>query len=431
MLSAFLIALREGVEAALVVGIILVYLSKTGRSHLSRFVWSGVALAGALSLAVAIVLERYKISEDGFEGLLLLIAAAFVISMIVWMNRVARHLRKDIEQKIANYAAKAGSAAGWGIFLFVFLMVVREGVELALILRAVELSSEGIETWIGTIVGLAAAIAVGLFFFKGTLKISLPRFFAATTVILWLVAAQLALTGLHELSEARWLPSSRTEMAVIGPVVRNEIFFFVFIFGAAILLILREWLAASHAKVAEAQGSPGNDAEMRLLAAQHQRQRNWMLAAASACLAVILVLTADFIYARANSAPPSARAIAAAGTANDELRVPLGEVQDGNLHLFTAHLSDGKGGDQSFRFLIIKKPQGWGVALDACRICGAEGYRQDGQNVVCRHCGSAIYVPTIGESGGCNPVGVPFRVDGGEIVVNLSALAKGFTEVPR
>jgi len=423
VLSAFLISLREGVEAALVVGIILVYLAGTGRSHLARFVWAGVALAGALSLAVAIALDRWQISEDGFEGLMLLLAAVFVISMIVWMNRVARHLRKDIEQKIENYAVKAGSAAGWGIFLFVFLMVLREGAELALILRAVELSSEGIQTWIGTIAGLGAAMAVGLFFFKGTLKIPLHRFFAATTVILWLVAAQLALTGLHELSEAQWLPSSKQEMALIGPIVRNEIFFFVFIFGAAVLLILREWLTASHAKTAAAEG---NEAEKRLRAAQQKRQRNWMLAAASACLAVILVLTADFIYARANSVPPSARAVAAGSASHDELRIPLSEVQDQNLHLYTA-----KSGDQSLRFLIIKKPQGWGVALDACRICGAEGYRQDGQNVVCRHCGSAIYVPTIGESGGCNPVGVPFRVDGGEIVVNVSALAKGFEEVPK
>ncbi len=426
MLSAFLIALREGVEAALVVGIILVYLARTGRSHLSRFVWAGVAVAGALSLAVAVALERWQISEDGFEGLMLLLAAVFVITMIIWMNRVARHLRKDIEQKIENYAVRAGSAAGWGIFLFVFLMVVREGAELALILRAVELSSEGIQTWIGTIVGLAAAIAVGVFFFKGTLKIPLHRFFGATTVILWLVTAQLALTGLHELSEAQWLPSSKLEMAMIGPIVRNEIFFFVFIFGAAVLLILREWLTASHAKVAAETAL--NDAEKRLLASQQRRQRNWMIAAASACLAVILVLTADFIYVRANSAPPSARPIAASGAGNDELRVPLSEVQDGNLHLFTAHVVDAKTGDQS---LILKKPQGWGVALDACRICGAEGYRQDGQNVVCRHCGSAIYVPTIGESGGCNPVGVPFRVDGGEIVLNLAALAKGFEEVPK
>jgi high-affinity iron transporter len=422
VLSAFLISLREGVEAALVVGIILVYLARTGRSNLTRFVWAGVALAGALSLAVAVTLERWQINEDGFEGLMLLLAAVFVISMIIWMNRVARHLRKDIEQKIENYAVRAGSAAGWGIFLFVFLMVVREGAELALILRAVELSSEGIQTWVGTIAGIAAAVAVGLFFFKGTLKIPLHRFFAATTIILWLVAAQLALTGLHELSEAQWLPSGKQEMALIGPIVRNEIFFFVFIFGAAVLLILREWLTASHAKTA----ASANDAERRLLAAQQRRQRNWMIAAASACLAVILVLTADFVYARANSAPPSARAIAPSGSSHDELRVPLSEVQDGNLHLFTV-----KAGDQSFRFLVIKKPQGWGVALDACRICGAEGYRQDGQNVICRHCGSAIYVPTIGEAGGCNPVGVPFRVEGSEIVVNVSAITKSWTEVPK
>jgi high-affinity iron transporter len=422
VLSAFLIALREGVEAALVVGIILVYLARTGRSHLAHYVWSGVAVAGALSLAVAIALEHWQISEDGFEGLMLLLAAAFVVSMIIWMNRVARHLRKDIEEKIEHYAVRAGSAAGWGIFLFVFLMVLREGAELALILRAVELSSEGIQTWIGTIVGLGAAIAVGVFFFKGTLKIPLHRFFAATTIILWLVAAQLAITGLHELSEARWLPSSKQEMALVGPIVRNEIFFFVFIFGAAVLLILREWLTASHAKVAAA----ANEAEKRLLAAQQKRQRNWMLAAASACLAVILVLTADFIYVRANSAPPSARAVAAGGVGGDELRVPLSEVQDGNLHLFTAQSSG-----QSFRFLVIKKPNGWGLALDACRICGAEGYRQDGQNVVCRHCGSAIYVPTIGEAGGCNPVGLPFRTEGSDLVVNLSALTKAFTEVPQ
>jgi high-affinity iron transporter len=422
VLSAFLIALREGVEAALVVGIILVYLARTGRSQLSRYVWWGVGLAAALSLSVSIALDHWRINGDGFEGLLLLIAAVFVISMIIWMNRVARHLRKDIEQKIENYAERAGSAAGWGIFLFVFLMVLREGVELAVILRAVELSSEGIQTWIGTIVGLASAIAVGLFFFKGTLKVPLHRFFAATTVILWLVAAQLALTGLHELSEARWLPSSKGEMALIGPIVRNEVFFFVFIFGAAVLLILREWLTASHARMEAA----ANEAEKRLLAAQQRRQRNWMLAAASACLFVILLLTADFIYARANSAPPAALAIAAATADSDELRVPLSEVQDGNLHLYTAN-----SGNQSFRFLIIKKPQGWGVALDACRICGADGYRQDGQNVVCRHCGSAIYVPTIGEAGGCNPVGVPFTEERGALVVHVSALAQGFTEVPK
>jgi high-affinity iron transporter len=420
LLSAFLIALREGVEASLVVGIILVYLAHTARTHLVRFVWYGVAAAAALSLAVAVALDRWRISQDGFEGLMLLVASVFVITMIVWMNRVARHLKKEIEQKVEAYAARAGRAAGWGILLFVFLMVLREGAELALILRAVELSSEGLQTWLGTIMGIAVAVAVGLFFFKGTLRIPLHRFFAATSVILMLVAFQLALTGLHELSEAQWLPSSKGEMAVIGPIVRNELFFFVFIFGAAMLLVLREWLTASHSK-APADGL--NDAEKRLLEAQNRRQRRWMIAAASACLSVILVLTADFIYARASSAPPSARPLTAVG---NELRIPLSEVADSNLHLFTVNV-----GSQSLRFLIIKKPNGYGTALDACRICGPEGYRQDGQNVICRHCGSAIYIPSIGDQGGCNPIGFASHVEGSELVVDLSALSQAAKEIPQ
>jgi high-affinity iron transporter len=420
VLSAFLIALREGVEASLVVGIILVYLSRTGRGHLARFAWYGVAAAAALSLGVAVALERFRISEDGFEGLMLLVASVFVITMIVWMNRVARHLKKEIEAKVEAYAERAGKAAGWGIFLFVFLMVLREGAELALILRAVELSSEGLQTWIGTIAGIGAAVAVGLFFFKGTLRVPLHRFFAVTSAILTLVAFQLALTGLHELSESQWLPSSKQEMALIGPIVRNELFFFVFIFGAAALLVLREWQSASHAKAAnEAAG----EAEKRLLESQNRRQRRWMVAAAGACLVVILVLTADFIYARANSAPPSARMVNAVGNV---VRIPVSEVQDGSLHLYTVNA-----GDQSLRFLIIKKPNGYGTALDACRICGAEGYRQDGQNVICRHCGAAIYVPSIGDQGGCNPIGVPSHADGADLVIDISSLTQAAKEIPQ
>ncbi len=337
MLSALLIALREGVEASLVVGIILVYLSRTSRQHLTRFVWYGVAAAAALSLAVAVALERWRISEDGFEGLMLLIAAIFVVTMIVWMNRVARHLKKDIEAKVEAYAEKAGSAAGWGIFLFVFLMVLRE----------------------------------------------------------MLVAFQLALTGLHELSEARWLASSKTEMAILGPIVRNELFFFVFIFGAAALLVLREWLTSSHDKSAR---ETMNDAEKRLLESQNRRQRRWMIAAATASLTVILVLTADFIYARANSAPPSARAIEAVGNI---VRVPISEVQDGAMHLYTV-----KAENQSLRFMIIK-------------------------NVICRHCASAIYIPSIGDQGGCNPIGVASHVDGGELVIDISSLTQAAKEIPQ
>ncbi len=107
-------------------------------------------------------------------------------------------------------------------------------------------------------------------------------------------------------------------------------------------------------------------------------------------------------------------------------RVPISDVQDGSLYLFTANA-----GGQSLRFMIIKKANGWGVALDACRICGAEGYRQDGQNVICRHCASAIYIPSIGNQGGCNPIGVPSRLDGEDLVIDISSLTQAAKEIPQ
>src|SRR5205823_10640297 len=108
------------------------------------------------------------------------------------------------------------------------------------------------------------------------------------------------------------------------------------------------------------------------------------------------------------------------------VRIPVSEEQDGTMHLFT-----GDAGGQSMRFMVIKKPNGWGVALDACRICGAEGYRQDGQNVICRHCASAIYIPSIGDQGGCNPIGVPAHVEEKNIVIDISALTQASTEIPK
>src|SRR5258708_39572406 len=133
-------------------------------------------------------------------------------------------------------------------------------------------------------------------------------------------------------------------MALIGPSVRNELFFFVFVFGAAMLLSLREWQSASHEKSAkEAAG----EAERRLLESQNRRARRWMMTSTIACLTVILVLTADFIYTRANSGPPVSRAIAAVG---DEGGVSLGGVYGGKLHLFTVGV-----GGEGRRFVIIKK----------------------------------------------------------------------------
>ncbi|MGB9405808.1 MAG: Fe-S-containing protein [Candidatus Acidiferrales bacterium] len=418
MLSALLVALREGVEAALVVGIVLVYLNRTGRRALTAYVWFGVALATGCSVLAAILLQKWQVSEDGFEGLMMLFAAALVVTMIIWMNRIARGLKKEIEQRVEGYAQKTTRAAGFGIALFVFSMVLREGAELVLILRAVELSSEGIQVWIGTGLGILIAIAVGLFFFQGTLRIPLGRFFAVTSTILMVVAFQLALTGVHELSEAEWIWSSKLEMSTIGPIVRNEVFFFVVILGVAALAVLREWFAASKpAEVAEL-----NPAERRRRDWEFRKQRRWSFAAAFISLTVILMFTAEFVYARTSAAPPQASPLVAQ---DGRVEIPLSDLNDSNLHFYTA---DVKG--TILRFLVIRKGSGdYVAALDACQICGWAGYRQQGQNVICRNCGAAIYVPSIGESGGCNPIAVNSRIDAGKLLIDLSALASSAASV--
>jgi high-affinity iron transporter len=371
-----------------------------------------VIAACAASIGAAVLLQRWSISEDGFEGLLMLVASALVVTMIIWMNRVARHLKREIEQRVEAYARQSTRAAGWGIAAFVFLMVVREGAELVLILRAVELSSAGVQVWIGTALGIGVAVCVGLFFFQGTLRIPLHRFFSVTTIILMVVAFQLALTGLHELSEATWIWSSKTEMATIGPIVRNEVFFFVVILGAAALAVLREWFRARKPLVDEKL----NSAERRMREWEFRRQRRWSFAAAILCVTVVLSLAAEFVYARAMAAPVQAQPLIAR---NNEVRVPLSELTDSSLHFYTTDVNG-----SVIRFLVIHKQNGdYATALDACQICGPVGYRQEGLNVVCRNCGATIYIPSIGESGGCNPIPVKSRVEGGEVIVDLSALA--------
>lgn len=413
MISALLVALREGVEAALVVGIVLVYLNRSGRRALKSYAWGGVVAAAAASVGAALVLQKLAISEDGFEGVLMLVASALVVTMIVWMNHVARTLRKHIEERVEAYAQRTTLAAGLGIGAFVFLMVVREGAELVLILRAVELSSTGVQIWIGTLLGIAIAIAVGVFFFQGTLRIPLQRFFRATSIILMIVAFQLALTGVHELSEAEWIWSSKREMATVGPIVRNEVFFFAVILGVAALVVLREWFSARR----PADDASLNAAERRMREWEFGRQRRWSFAAAILCVLVVVSLAAEFAYSRAMAAPAPAKMLTAV---NNQVRIPLSELTDQSLHFYAANV-DGT----TMRFLVIHQTNGnYEVALDACQICGWAGYRQEGQNVVCRNCGATIYIPSIGEHGGCNPVPVKSFVAEGQVIVDLSAFSQ-------
>ena len=256
MLQAFIITLREGVEAALIVGIVFAYLSKIGRSELKRTVFWALGCAVAASVAVAVIMARTQFNSDIVEGWVMLAAAVFVISMIWFMHKTARTMKGSIEEEDRKVHQAAEGVSKIGLFFFVFLLVLREGVETVLILSAVTLNSTELLSFTGTLLGIAVAVVFGVLFIRGSVKINLQRFFRVTTVILYFVAFQLIVSGLHELSENGVLPSSTTEMRLIGPIVRNDLFFFVTMLALAGLMMLLEYKRRAPVTLSPPQPQP-------------------------------------------------------------------------------------------------------------------------------------------------------------------------------
>src|ERR1700751_520174 len=320
MLQAFIITLREGVEAALIVGIPLAYLTKIGRADLRKTVYAALAAAFLGSIGVAIVISRTHLNEDVFEGWIMLVAAFFVVTM-----KTGRKMKGEIEGKVGLLA---GNDAWFGLFIFIFLMVLREGAETVLILAGVTLNSSELMSFLGTLLGLIAAIAFGVVFVKGSVRINLQKFFRVTTAIMFLVAAQLIISGLHELSEAGFIASSKREMAIIGPIVSNDWFFFVTIFAMAALMVLFE--AKGPAPVLEASASP---AERRKAEWTARRERLWMGSVYTFSFLLIAMVTLEFVYTKNVSALSPATDVT---FTNGEINIPLPQVSDGDLHRFQA-----------------------------------------------------------------------------------------------
>jgi FTR1 family protein len=409
MLQAFIITLREGVEAALIVGITLAYLAKIGRPELRKSVFTALIAAFLGSIGIAILLSRTQWNQEIFEGWIMLIAAFFVVTMIVFMMKTGRALKGQIEGKVSLLA---GRDARFGLFLFVFLMVLREGVETVLILGAVSLNSTELLSFLGTLSGVTVAILFGVMFVKGSVRINLQKFFRVTTAILFFVAAQLIISGLHELSENGVLPSSREEMALIGPIVRNEVFFFVTIVALAALMVLFEVKRRQPAVL------PDSPAERRKALWSARRERLWMVSVYASSFLFILMVTAEFIYAKSVSAPSPATAVTFQG---GQLSIPLSQVADGDLHRFEA-----KENGTAVRFWLYKKPDGKvATVFDACQICGPVGFYKGPNGVVCKNCAAPINGQSVGMTGGCNPIPLRAEQTVDAVVIRETDIAAG------
>src|SRR5256885_8094472 len=213
MLQAFIGTLREGVEAALIVGITLAYLGKIGRPQLRKFVYFALAAAFVASIGIAIVLSRLQWNQDIFEGWIMLAAAFFVVTMIIFMMKTGRKLKGHIEGKVGLLA---GENAGFGLFVFVFLMVLREGVETVLYLGAVSLNTTELMSFLGTLLGVIVAILFGVMFVKGSLPINLQKFFRVTTVILFFVAEEAVIKLKDPISAKGRGTSLQPERVMVG-----------------------------------------------------------------------------------------------------------------------------------------------------------------------------------------------------------------------
>ena len=208
MLGNFIIGLREGLEAALVVSILVTYLVRTDRMALKRYVAYGVIGAVVASAVIASLLQLVSSElsatiEPAFAGSVSFLAVIFVTWMIFWMKRSARTISGDLRQRLDS-AALGGAFA---VAAMAFLTVVREGAETAVFFWAAAHAThhEG-ASLVGLLLGLGLAVALGVAFFKSTIKINLSSFFRVTGILLTIVSAGVLAAGIHEFQEIGWLP---------------------------------------------------------------------------------------------------------------------------------------------------------------------------------------------------------------------------------
>lgn len=209
MLQAFIVTLREGLEAFLIVAISIAYLKKTGRGSLLPAVYWGIGTSVAVSLAAA-WLFRQASNQALWEGILAIVAAVLVASLTVHMWRTAKHLKRDIEQRLDHRARATGTAAFAGVFGFTVLMITREGMETVLLMNALISQVRQNLLLVGAIAGVLVAATVAWAWSRYGHRVNLGLFFQVTAVFLLVFVVQLLIYGLHELTEAGVLPASET-----------------------------------------------------------------------------------------------------------------------------------------------------------------------------------------------------------------------------
>lgn len=208
MLASFLLALREGLEAALIVGVVLGTIKKLGQEQLRPVVWAGVLSAALVSLVTGGILYALEIKFEGraeevFEGVTMLLAAAVLTWVILWMFFQAKNMTKQLEKDVREAAMGQSKKA---MFMVAFFAVVREGIELALFLAAASFNANDGRVLLGAVFGLAVVVILAWALFNSLVRLNIAVFFRVTSLVLILFAAGLVAHGVHEFNEAGVIP---------------------------------------------------------------------------------------------------------------------------------------------------------------------------------------------------------------------------------
>jgi high-affinity iron transporter len=242
MLQAFVITLREGLEAFLIVAISLAYLRKTGRPELVRAVHWGIGVSVVISIAAGYLFSRAS-NQALWEGVLALVAAVLVASLIVHMWRHARRLKREIEGALGRSTMKTGAAAFAGVFVFTLLMISREGMETALLMGTLLFQVQVMEMVWGAVAGIMGAAFVAWLWSKYGHRVNLGLFFQVTAVFLMVFVVQLLIYGVHELSEANIFPNSEALHWATEPYGPDGLYGQYLTYF--LVLLPRGWLAAA------------------------------------------------------------------------------------------------------------------------------------------------------------------------------------------
>ena len=223
MLPTFVIGLREGMEAALIVGIVAAFLGQQGRQSALRQVWIGVAVAVLICIGVGVALQIIsddlpQRQQEGLETVVGLVAVVMVTYMVLWMRRHSRDLKHDLEQQAQSALATGSSKA---LVAMAFLAVLREGFETVVFLLATfHASGNATLSWVGALLGIVLAVILGYLIYKGGVRINLSRFFRVTGIVLVVIAAGLVMTAVHTANEAGWINFGQTQAFDLSWLVR-------------------------------------------------------------------------------------------------------------------------------------------------------------------------------------------------------------------